>query len=126
MNLPTDFITTIKPLMGEEADPFLAALEGEATVSIRLNPLKAGGKTGVAVPSQPVPWSHHGYYLEERPAFTFDPLLHAGCYYVQEASSMFVEHVVRELVEEPTLCLDLCAAPGGKSRSLRAALPEGS
>lgn len=126
MNLPTDFITTIKPLMGEEADPFLAALEGEATVSIRLNPLKAGGKTGVAMPSLAVPWSHHGYYLEERPAFTFDPLLHAGCYYVQEASSMFVEHVVRELVEEPTLCLDLCAAPGGKSLSLLAALPEGS
>lgn len=73
-----------------------------------------------------VPWSDVGFYLNHRPAFTFDPLFHAGYYYVQEASSMFVEHVVKEWVKEPALCLDLCAAPGGKSIGMLSALPEGS
>jgi len=53
-------------------------------------------------------------------------LFHAGCYYVQEASSMFVERVLREYVKEPVVMLDLCAAPGGKSTLCRSALPEGS
>ena len=39
-------------------------------------------------------------YLNERLTFTFDPLFHAGCYYVQEASSMFVEQVLRQHVTE--------------------------
>jgi NOL1/NOP2/fmu family ribosome biogenesis protein len=73
-----------------------------------------------------VPWSGQGYYLDERPSFTFDPLFHAGYYYVQEASSMFIEHVVRKLIPTPVTCLDLCAAPGGKSVGLLSALPEGS
>ena len=61
-----------------------------------------------------------------RPAFTFDPLFHAGCYYVQEASSMFLDRVIRQYVTSPSVMLDLCAAPGGKSTLARAALPEGS
>jgi 16S rRNA C967 or C1407 C5-methylase (RsmB/RsmF family) len=73
-----------------------------------------------------VSWCAEGYYLEDRPQFTFDPLLHAGCYYVQEASSMFVTHVVRSVLSPlpPKLALDLCAAPGGKSTALRSVLPE--
>lgn len=126
MNLPTDFITTIKPLLGEESDVFLAALRKDPQVSVRLNPLKTEKEPRFSIEAQPVPWSPQGYYLAERPAFTFDPLLHAGYYYVQEASSMFVEHVTRALVNEPAVCLDLCAAPGGKSLSLLAALPPGS
>ena len=73
-----------------------------------------------------VPWSAQGFYLEERPTFTFDPLFHAGCYYVQEASSMFVEQVIRQYVSGAVTMLDLCAAPGGKSTHARSVLPEGS
>ena len=73
-----------------------------------------------------VPWASDGYYLDERLTFTFDPLFHAGCYYVQEASSMFVEQVLRQYVESPVVMLDLCAAPGGKSTHARSVLPEGS
>ena len=73
-----------------------------------------------------MPWCSTGFYLNERPTFTFDPLFHAGCYYVQEASSMFVEQVINEYITEPILALDLCAAPGGKSTHLRSLLPEGS
>ena len=73
-----------------------------------------------------VPWSSEGFYLDERLTFTFDPLFHAGCYYVQEASSMFVEQVLRQYVTGPVKMLDLCAAPGGKSTHARSVLPEGS
>ena len=76
--------------------------------------------------AEQVPWCRHGYYLQGRPHFTFDPLLHAGCYYVQEAASMFVDEVIRQHVHGPVVALDLCAAPGGKSTALLAALPTGS
>ncbi len=64
-----------------------------------------------------VPWSQYGYYLEQRPSFTFDPLFHAGCYYVQEASSMFLEQALKQTVDmtRSLKVLDLAAAPGGKS-----------
>lgn len=126
MKLPLDFIGSMETYLGDEIGPFLAALDGEPVVSIRLNPFKTNPDTKLLVPTEPVPWSRWGYYLEERLPFTFDPLLHAGIYYVQEASSMFVEHVVRELLAEPVVCLDLCAAPGGKSLALLSALPDGS
>ena len=114
--------------MGEERfGRFLAALSEEAPVSIRLNPLKAKEKTVAPEWADgQVDWCEEGYYLKSRPDFTFDPLLHAGVYYVQEASSMFISHVLRHLVHEPVMMLDLCAAPGGKSTAARAVLPEGS
>ncbi|MGN1245092.1 MAG: rRNA cytosine-C5-methyltransferase, partial [Muribaculaceae bacterium] len=73
-----------------------------------------------------VPWCSHGFYLDERQPFTFDPLLHAGAYYVQDASSMIIEHIVGQLVTSPVRYLDLCAAPGGKTTAAINALPEGS
>ena len=88
--------------------------EGEAPTSIRLNPFKC--KEGEDAAGEPIPWCPStGRYLSTRPNFTFDPWLHAGKYYVQEASSMFVDLVIRQLVHEPVMMLDLCAAPGGKS-----------
>ncbi|MEL7599177.1 MAG: RsmF rRNA methyltransferase first C-terminal domain-containing protein [Proteiniphilum sp.] len=127
MNLPADFICSVRAQLGEETEPFLAALAQDAPVSIRLNPFKRQRNPLTFLhPAERVPWSEQGYYLEERPSFTFDPLFHAGYYYVQEASSMFIEHVVRKLVSTPVTCLDLCAAPGGKSVGLLSALPAGS
>ncbi len=127
MNLPADFICSVRAQLREETEPFLAALAQDAPVSIRLNPFKRQRNPLTFLhPAERVPWSEQGYYLEERPSFTFDPLFHAGYYYVQEASSMFIEHVVRKLVSTPVTCLDLCAAPGGKSVGLLSALPAGS
>lgn len=72
-----------------------------------------------------MPWCAEGFYLNERPSFTFDPLFHAGVYYVQEASSMFISHIlysIRNSDTDPLRVLDLCAAPGGKSTLLNSAL----
>lgn len=127
MKLPPDFITSIRLLLGNESETLLTALDKDAPVTVRLNPQKAARNPMTFIqPASRVPWSDWGYYLAERPAFTFDPLFHGGYYYVQEASSMFVEQVARQLVKQPVCCLDLCGAPGGKSVSLLSALPEGS
>lgn len=127
MKLPEDFILSMWSLFGNDSKQLFEALDSDAPVTIRLNPHKLKrNPLDFKLPLEPVPWSDWGYYLKERPAFTFDPLFHAGYYYVQEASSMFVEHVVRQHVKEPAVCLDLCGAPGGKSVSLLSALPEGS
>ncbi|MBR5697520.1 MAG: hypothetical protein IKX44_02700 [Prevotella sp.] len=129
MQLPAEFINRTRQLLGSERfERYLQAFEEETPVSIRLNPAKTAG-LGVA-DGERVPWCRDGYYLTSRPNFTFDPLLHAGCYYVQEASSMFLDEVLRQWLPKdaasPLLALDLCAAPGGKSTLLRSALPEGS
>ena len=110
--LPIEFVDTLQREIGaEEAERLCAALDGEALTSIRLNPYKevdTYNGDGVA-------WCKWGRYLAERPQFTLDPLLHGGAYYVQEASSQFVAHI---LDGEPLFgkrILDMCAAPGGKS-----------
>ena len=123
MNLPQAFIERTRQLLGDEAyTQFEEALQTETPVSIRPNRMKCSQ----LVEGEPIPWASSGSYLNNRPTFTFDPLFHAGCYYVQEASSMFVERVLQEYVKEPVVMLDLCAAPGGKSTLCRSALPEGS
>jgi len=100
----------------------------EPPVSIRLNPMKrCAAGAGVAAEDGRVPWCGNGVYLNRRPGFTFDPLMHAGIYYVQDASSMFLEHVLsRYAADRPVRVLDLCAAPGGKSTIARGVLQEGS
>lgn len=126
MSLPDLFVKSMRELLPSGADAVLEALAAEPVVSLRLNPAKAAGMSGTPLHYEAVPWASDAFYLQGRAAFTFDPLFHAGCYYVQEASSMFLEQVVRQYVAEPVTALDLCAAPGGKSTLLRATLPEGS
>lgn len=129
MQLPEDFIKQTEPLFGDRIwQIFTSALDCQAPVSIRLNPAKAGGMLPLGgLQDAMVPWCSGGYYLNERPNFTFDPMLHAGLYYVQEASSMFLDLVLRQYLPEGRVrMLDLCAAPGGKSTVARAVLPAGS
>ena len=122
--LPVEFTTYTRQLMGDERfERYLQSFEEETPVSIRLNPRKPAG---MPVDAEDVAWCRNAYYLKSRPNFTFDPLFHAGCYYVQEAASMFLDEVLRQHLSEHSFanCLDLCAAPGGKSTLLRSALPE--
>lgn len=123
--LPIDFTDMARRTMGEERfDCYLKAFETDAPVSIRLNPEKAKELT---TDGERVPWCRNAYYLPQRPNFTYDPLLHAGCYYVQEAGSMFLDTVMQQWVPDaPVVMIDFCAAPGGKSLLARTALAAGS
>ncbi|WP_154856132.1 methyltransferase RsmF C-terminal domain-like protein [Cyclobacterium xiamenense] len=121
--LPSHFLEAMKQQLGEsDLNLFLQALQQPAPVSIRLNPSK-----GMSAPaaSEPVGWSPHAFLLQSRPSFTLDPYFHAGAYYVQEASSGFLNHVLNQLeLPEAPLALDLCAAPGGKSTLISSFLGE--
>lgn len=115
----TDFFARLHEQLGAEVSGLADALATPSPVSIRVNTAKWSGPN-----ADPVPWCSNGHYLGERPSFTFDPLLHAGAYYVQEASSMLLEQAVKAsgLAHERIVALDLCAAPGGKSTHLRSLL----
>lgn len=128
MTLPAEFESYTCQLMGEGLYATLAeGLQRQPEVSLRVNPMKCPeGAVHADVDGGRVPWAAAGHYLKGREAFTFDPLLHAGAYYVQEASSMIVDHLVRHFIRRPVTMLDLCSAPGGKSIAARSLLPEGS
>lgn len=124
MNLPKEFITYIQKEFKEEANNLISSLDTESPVSIRLNKNKDLDRDISAL--HKVPWCDTGYYLESRPQFTFDPLFHAGSYYVQEASSMFIEHILKQYLVANSRVLDLCAAPGGKSTLIASLIGEDS
>ena len=135
--LPKDFITLMREHYGNDDAEALcnALLSTEPEVSVRLNRRKIlCNKTlfslfelDKADGVDAVEWCHDAFYLSERPPFTFDPLLHAGVYYVQEASSMYVAKLLNDYGPDTPCCaLDLCAAPGGKSTLLAGLLPEDS
>jgi 16S rRNA C967 or C1407 C5-methylase (RsmB/RsmF family)/NOL1/NOP2/fmu family ribosome biogenesis protein len=118
---PPEFVKRIFRQEYIDADGLMQAMNSPAPVSIRLNRNKWSRPPAG---EDSVPWSESGYYLEKRPSFTLDPLFHSGCYYPQEASSMIIEEVYKQLKpkNEGIRILDLCAAPGGKSTHLSSLL----
>lgn len=114
--LPEKFEESIRKKLGSHFPSFLASLQEPPPVSIRINPFKNNHNNIFSR----VLWSQYGAYLPSRPVFTLDTLFHAGSYYVQEASSMFLEQALKQSVNlnTPLNVLDLCAAPGGKSTHL--------
>src|SRR6202012_5153806 len=113
---PENFLNSLAGEPGFDQKNFVEAHQNsQSPTSIRINPFK---KSAIKTDGQ-VPWCAEGFYLDTRPSFTFDPLFHAGCYYVQEASSMFISHILQQIKPDgPVKILDLCAAPGGKSTLL--------
>lgn len=128
MELPLDFKNLMRAHLGDQqAEHLFEGLCQPPTVSVRFNPRKTEA-LGVPALADAVPWCPDAFYLPERMAFTFDPLFHAGVYYVQDASSMYLAEVLRRYMPagRPLAALDLCAAPGGKSTLLASHLPQGS
>jgi 16S rRNA C967 or C1407 C5-methylase (RsmB/RsmF family)/NOL1/NOP2/fmu family ribosome biogenesis protein len=125
--LPLEFISSLKNLEHFDPEAFLRVHEsGEQLVSVHMNsekPILQNGEWPISFIESPfemagkVPWAPDAYYLSSRPAFTLDPLFHAGTYYVQEASGMFVAFAFKQVTDltQKLKVLDLCAAPGGKS-----------
>jgi NOL1/NOP2/sun family putative RNA methylase len=109
--LPEEFKYSMRETLGDDAEKLFAALDTPAEVSIRLNP----AKPAEVYDGEVIGWSPNGRYLECRPQFTLDPLMHGGAYYVQEASSQFVVHILKGDNLEGARMLDMCAAPGGKT-----------
>jgi len=118
--LPAPFLQSLEGVVGYNKAAFEAVhASGETVTAIRVNPNKHPGQI-LFEHTSPVPWCPHGHYLEARPSFTLDPNFHAGAYYVQDASSMFLWQALANVVGESNgqKVLDLCAAPGGKSTLL--------
>ncbi len=109
--LPEMFMRIMREAIGQEAEALFAGLDTEPSTTIRLNPAKEGANFC----GDGVGWSPNGVYLDVRPQFTLDPLLHGGAYYVQEASSQFVGYLLKDDELEGGRVLDMCAAPGGKT-----------
>jgi 16S rRNA C967 or C1407 C5-methylase (RsmB/RsmF family)/NOL1/NOP2/fmu family ribosome biogenesis protein len=126
--LPQAFIDRMKVQLDEGFDAFIHAIDGPVTTSVRINPDKYEPSSSSLPMGAKIAWTDNGYYLSERPSFTFDPLFHAGAYYVQESSSMFLEQAFKSIpfIEQPIKVLDLCAAPGGKSTHLLSLMNEES
>lgn len=117
--LPIELLDSLQRIKGFDEAAFIAAhtVENQIT-SIRVNPAKSSNSVvSTLLSAERIPWCTNGYYLQERPSFTLDPHFHAGAYYVQEASSMFLETVMKQTIDlnASLKVLDLCAAPGGKS-----------
>ena len=134
--LPLQLLQSLQDVAGFDEAAFVRAHEErESVTSIRFQPHKYSvfneqySTDDLKLPiKKTVPWCDNAYYLSERPSFTFDPLFHAGLYYVQEASSMFLWEVLKQAIGDDTKgkkVLDLCAAPGGKSTLLSSYFTDG-
>ncbi len=128
--LPIELLDSLQHIKGFDEAAFIAAhtIENQIT-SIRVNPAKPSNSViDNLLSAEKIPWCTNGYYLHERPSFTLDPHFHAGAYYVQEASSMFLETVMKQTIDLNTSLkvLDLCAAPGGKSTLIQSLISEDS
>ncbi|MDR2823861.1 MAG: RsmB/NOP family class I SAM-dependent RNA methyltransferase [Prevotellaceae bacterium] len=123
MQFPAEFKKNMHALLGAEYVDFERAMNLPPLVSIRAN-----NKTSLdfTFAVEQVKWCKSGFYFSSRPQFTLDPMLHAGAYYVQEASSMFLEQIVNQCFNDAKTVLDLCAAPGGKSTLLLNAMNKDS
>lgn len=138
VNLPADFLKYLAESAGDELVPRIAeAIASNPVTAIRLNPFKTKKllEAGYSIEDilqmidaedggyESIPWCADGFYLNRRPSFTHDPLFHAGLYYVQEPSSMFLS-VLQPIIDsllrsvKRLNVLDLCASPGGKTTHL--------
>lgn len=136
MQFPQSLLNELYEQPGFDKAAFLAAHDkSEAVTSIRFNPKKIIDIDATLdiltllyqhIITSGVPWNPYGYYLSARPQFIFDPLLHGGAYYVQEACSMFLWEALKQTIPstQNKNILDLCSAPGGKSTLIASYAPD--
>lgn len=121
--LPEEFKLRMQKMLGEEYPAFIQSYEKEKYQSLRLNPLKTEKENFLAnspFALSPVPWAENGYYYGKEDQPGKHPYHEAGVYYIQEPSAMAPAEYLE--VKPGDKVLDLCAAPGGKSTQIGAAL----
>ena len=130
MELPPALLDSLNGVKGFDLQGFCDVhYSGEQITSVRFHPDKPSHALQTMKEGE-IPWCKNAWYLSSRPSFTMDPVFHAGGYYVQEASSMFLWYLLEQVtsnlpVEGKLKILDLCAAPGGKSTLLSAFFKDG-
>jgi 16S rRNA C967 or C1407 C5-methylase (RsmB/RsmF family)/NOL1/NOP2/fmu family ribosome biogenesis protein len=129
LELPLGFQKQMQEMLGLEYSEFTKSIEQKPKTTFRINPNKLSELDNIQAinTEQNIEWCEYGYTLESRPEFVLDPFYHAGCYYPQESSSMFMAQYLLDLdKDKPLKVLDLCASPGGKSTLLLSYLPKDS
>ena len=118
--LPQEFLNRMKAQLGPEFDAFLAAYDRPRALGLRVNPLKCDTLPALPFSLEPVPWARWGFTYPEGQRPGLHPWHEAGVYYLQEPSAMAPASLLAPRPGERVL--DLCAAPGGKSTQLAAAM----
>lgn len=122
-DLPQSFLDSMKEILGEDYEAFLAGFDGQRQYGLRVNTLKMNLEEFERIAPfhlKKVPWISNGYFYEAEDAPAKHPFYSAGLYYLQEPSAM--TSASRLKVQPGERVLDLCAAPGGKATELGAAL----
>lgn len=124
MKLPVAFRDKMLSLLGEsEYSEFIEALNGDRQYGLRVNRLKIEVEKFKKLSPfglEPVPWTEDGFYISGEDAPGRHPYYHAGLYYIQEPSAMLPGMILGAQPGERIL--DLCAAPGGKTVQIAAAM----
>lgn len=124
--LPELFLKRMQDTLGDEYEEFVESLGKERYQALRLNTLKinsdqkSAAETDMPFNLTAVPWAENGYYYEKSDQPGKHPYHEAGVYYIQEPSAMAPVPMLE--VKPGDRVLDLCAAPGGKSTQIAAAL----
>ncbi len=113
---PKGWIEQLKPLLGDELPDFLDSLASPPLRGIRMRP----GRPRVSEAEEKIPWVENAWYLPLSSQAGAMPLHEAGAYYLQEPSAMIPAAALNPQPGERVL--DLCAAPGGKSTQMGAAM----
>lgn len=122
VNLPEAFEQRMRERLGSAFPAFLRSYEAPPAKGLRVNTLKISPREfsrRAPFPLEPVPWEESGFYHTAEKAGG-DVYHFAGLYYLQEPSAMCAAPLVAAKAGERVL--DLCAAPGGKTAQLAAAM----
>lgn len=118
--LPEQYLQRMKRMLGDEFEDFTEAYSREPVRSLRANRLKKGQDIRNFFELTPLSWCEAAYYYKEESFPGKHPLHEAGAYYIQEASAMLPAGLLD--IQGDLRVLDLCAAPGGKSTQIAAAM----
>jgi len=123
--LPEPFVSRMKNILHDEIDEFLRAMDDPPLKALRMNPFK-GAEPPLHQSTEKVPWCLTAFFLNEKIDFDGDPLWHAGAYYVQEPSTLFLDYILRIIKEkiDVSTILDISASPGGKTTICSSIFPD--